>query len=245
MSSTQFSGAEHDAIIELLPWYANGTLEVDDHQRIAQHLPQCATCQQELEWLQVTQHSIADQPITIPPVTPGLNSVLERINAECVSQPATGTGPHSSSRYEGNNEHGRKLKAWLHKLSSNLTAPKWAAAAIACMLVVTVVIQGDIFVSSGVEDNPYQVLSAEESSQLLKLQISLDQPTTINDAQTLLKPTLIELDGPLQLTEQSSSNFVLSIPLSSLPQNNPVEAVNQLINRMQLLPEVDQTELIP
>lgn len=33
-----------DPIAELIPWYANGTLEAEERERVEVHLPQCASC---------------------------------------------------------------------------------------------------------------------------------------------------------------------------------------------------------
>lgn len=38
------AGAEHDLIAELLPWYANGTLNPSQHALVFKHLPCCAEC---------------------------------------------------------------------------------------------------------------------------------------------------------------------------------------------------------
>jgi anti-sigma factor RsiW len=35
---------------ELIPWYVNGTLSVDEARRVAAHLSQCESCRDELIW---------------------------------------------------------------------------------------------------------------------------------------------------------------------------------------------------
>jgi hypothetical protein len=39
---------DHRAVLELLPWYANGTLDVQEQARVKQHLATCRVCQQQL-----------------------------------------------------------------------------------------------------------------------------------------------------------------------------------------------------
>lgn len=40
----------HQAVQELLPWYAASQLAPEETQRVQQHLQTCAECRQELEW---------------------------------------------------------------------------------------------------------------------------------------------------------------------------------------------------
>jgi hypothetical protein len=40
----------HQAVQELLPWYAGGKLAPDEAQRVHEHLQGCAQCRQDLEW---------------------------------------------------------------------------------------------------------------------------------------------------------------------------------------------------
>lgn len=41
---------EHQAVQELLPWYASAQLSADETRRVHQHLQGCAQCRYELEW---------------------------------------------------------------------------------------------------------------------------------------------------------------------------------------------------
>ncbi|MYM67035.1 hypothetical protein GTP45_09365 [Pseudoduganella sp. FT55W] len=40
----------HQAVQELLPWYASSQLAADEARRVRQHLQECAQCRHELEW---------------------------------------------------------------------------------------------------------------------------------------------------------------------------------------------------
>ncbi|RZV39346.1 MAG: zf-HC2 domain-containing protein [Chromatiales bacterium] len=60
--------AEHDDITMLLPWYANGTLNEADRQRVDQHLATCGQCSDELSLCYEMQNAtLADGAIPIPP----------------------------------------------------------------------------------------------------------------------------------------------------------------------------------
>jgi len=43
---------------ELLPWYANGTLAPEEHERVERHLARCARCREELEVLRAMRREI-------------------------------------------------------------------------------------------------------------------------------------------------------------------------------------------
>lgn len=42
------NNAGHDFVVELLPWYANGTLNPVEQAQVDQHLPSCSECRQQL-----------------------------------------------------------------------------------------------------------------------------------------------------------------------------------------------------
>ena len=44
-------GGEHVAVDALLPFYVNGTLRGDEHDRVTQHLGACEHCRREVDWL--------------------------------------------------------------------------------------------------------------------------------------------------------------------------------------------------
>ncbi|MFQ5796870.1 MAG: zf-HC2 domain-containing protein [Candidatus Bipolaricaulia bacterium] len=67
-------GPGHREIVELLPWYANGTLTEQEHERVEAHLAGCEACRNELEILRGLQTAVTATSET-PSVSPDL---LER-----------------------------------------------------------------------------------------------------------------------------------------------------------------------
>lgn len=63
---------EHGTIDQLLPLYANGSLDAGMRHRIATHLETCAECREELKFLgdvrQVLRQSVAADRVPAPPV---------------------------------------------------------------------------------------------------------------------------------------------------------------------------------
>ncbi|HEY6251822.1 MAG TPA: zf-HC2 domain-containing protein [Candidatus Angelobacter sp.] len=50
----------HDQIIELLPWYANQTLEEDERQAVEAHLAGCSECAKEMENLSAMRKAVVE-----------------------------------------------------------------------------------------------------------------------------------------------------------------------------------------
>jgi anti-sigma factor RsiW len=55
---------EHHEVQSLLPWFASGTLEVAEADRVEAHLAHCARCEADLAW----QRRLRDAPVEIVPV---------------------------------------------------------------------------------------------------------------------------------------------------------------------------------
>ena len=73
----------HQAVQELLPWYATSQLAPEDGERVQQHLQTCAQCRQELQW----EHGVrAEATATAGELPEGVN--MERALARLL--PALG-----------------------------------------------------------------------------------------------------------------------------------------------------------
>lgn len=70
----------HEEIIELLPWYANRTLDEDERREVEAHLARCRECAKEVESLSTMQKAVVeteDRGPTLP--TFALNRALAKI----------------------------------------------------------------------------------------------------------------------------------------------------------------------
>ena len=62
------SDTAHNSMIELLPWYVNGTLSDDEHRAIEDHLGRCEECRESVEALSRVSHAIRnDSPAPLVP----------------------------------------------------------------------------------------------------------------------------------------------------------------------------------
>lgn len=71
----------HDKIMELLPWYANETLEEHERRTVAEHLQTCAACRRELEEFRIFSDAEAALSQSAPDLPEGmLERALTRID---------------------------------------------------------------------------------------------------------------------------------------------------------------------
>ena len=71
---------KHDEIIELLPWYANQTLDENERREVETHLITCPECAREVESLSTMQKAVVEtenQEPSLPPLA--LNRALAQI----------------------------------------------------------------------------------------------------------------------------------------------------------------------
>ena len=57
------SGDQHQEILELLPWYLNGTLEASERDQVETHLHSCSSCQREADELMSLQSVILEDAV--------------------------------------------------------------------------------------------------------------------------------------------------------------------------------------
>lgn len=72
-----------DEIIELLPWYANQTLDATAKTDVERHLDQCPACRRRLENLRALQGALVERPQEA--VLPHIETILDRL----APQPST------------------------------------------------------------------------------------------------------------------------------------------------------------
>ncbi len=70
----------HRAVDELLPWYANGTLEGEERARVERHLAECDVCRQEMAFLRDMGDAASEIVAATPAVPDALGKTLARID---------------------------------------------------------------------------------------------------------------------------------------------------------------------
>jgi len=63
-----FVRSGHRMVFDLLPWFVNGTLEQTERVLVEQHLPECAACRRELDWLQQLSSAYVQSELAVDSV---------------------------------------------------------------------------------------------------------------------------------------------------------------------------------
>ena len=187
----------HQAVDELLPWYANGTLEGEELALVERHLVECARCRQEAEALSQFQTAYIDSEIAADPAS-SLGKLHHRMN----------------------NPKARRRLRW--RIGSLLGLPllrpfaadhsqfrRWASWALVGELAVILVLAGMLF--AGGESQPlYRTLGAAESSQqeMGRLVVVFDPQATEAELRRIVHSSGARIvDGPTV-----GDAYVLEVP---------------------------------
>lgn len=75
-------GGGHEQVLELLPFHVNGSLDAVETARVEQHLRICAACREALAEERAFAAQFAAARSAVPDPAPGLDRLLQRIDAE-------------------------------------------------------------------------------------------------------------------------------------------------------------------
>ncbi|TFW31399.1 zf-HC2 domain-containing protein [Duganella callida] len=105
----------HQAVQELLPWYASGQLAPDETARVQEHLQGCAQCRRELDWERATRAQAAADPA----LPPGVD--MERALAQLL--PALGPSADDAAARPA------RVRWWRAAAANQPSWLRWAMAA--------------------------------------------------------------------------------------------------------------------
>lgn len=74
--------SDHDEVLLLLPWFANGTLMSDDLEKVKNHLKVCLTCRRELAGFESLSASLLRQPSLEISYKPSFERLMVRIQQQ-------------------------------------------------------------------------------------------------------------------------------------------------------------------
>ncbi|HEX4952722.1 MAG TPA: zf-HC2 domain-containing protein [Thermoanaerobaculia bacterium] len=111
MAPDEGGDREHGEVLELLPWYVNGSLEGRDRTRVETHLEGCPLCRAELAECRDLAAVVRNAPPPTPAPHPGsLGRLLARLDATETEPSLFGSG----RRRLGDRRQGRETlaRAW-------------------------------------------------------------------------------------------------------------------------------------
>jgi hypothetical protein len=109
-SNSPYSG--HEELSMLLPWYANGTLEGEELEKVRQHLGVCLTCRKELGGLEMLAKGFQQSPALGISPSPSFGRLMAQIQAQDKVQ-AQVQAPKVTAK--------RPSKSWLNRTTEWLS----------------------------------------------------------------------------------------------------------------------------
>lgn len=145
--------SEREEIELLLPWYATGRLELEDHRRVETYLATHPEMQRQLDMILDERHATIIQNEAIGRPAPG---GLDRLRQSI----ATESTPVDEAR--------AGLMRWLGEMSRLFTSPtpfavKWAGAAALALLVIQAAFIGSLVLEGEPTRPGYTTASGEEA----------------------------------------------------------------------------------
>lgn len=212
------SGGCPAEIVELLPWYLNGTLEAEEQQRVEAHAAGCGRCQREIrQWqaLQATAREMGDA-VQVS-ASEGFAALRRRIEREQEQVPSWG----------------ERLQAWLDGLFARRPVPALALAVVAAQLLLLVGLTAVLVDQRGEIRSLYQTLSGPSVSPTLapaRLTVAFQEQATeaeIRDLLQRMKGTIIE--GP-------SALGLYTIAVSG--EEDPEQRIERALQNLQRHPRI-------
>lgn len=182
----------HRAATDLLPWYANATLEAEEHAQVEQHLLECAACKRDVDEALALQTALrADD--TDPGMARGLERLRRRLHAER-PQPGRRQWP----------QLGAMAARWLN------LAP-WTQGALAAQWALIAVLAGVLIAQP--DRREYHTLAATEKAAgpSARLLVVFDGARPQRDVERLLQRLQARIvDGPGR-----AGDFTLQVPAAA------------------------------
>lgn len=120
--------SDHDDVLMLLPWYANGTLVGSDLDKVRNHLKVCLTCRRELASTEFLAAGLQREPVMEISYKPSFDRLMLQIRRDEQAKQAPAFKAARFSRFA-------RLADWL----SQWMAPKYLVPALATLTMAAVI----------------------------------------------------------------------------------------------------------
>jgi len=177
----QSDESDHSQVQDLLPWYANNTLQADEQQLVRAHLQTCTACQDDLQWQQKLK---AGEPAasTVPNVDRALARLLPKLDRQV-----------QAAKVNNTNNFMARLRTLF---TADGKAPaRWGMAVMASQTAVIVGLVAFMALPRQ-DDSSYRVLGSGERSSG-NIVVLFKPETTVKDIQRIMSINDARIiDGP-------------------------------------------------
>lgn len=217
---------EHDTVLALLPWQANGTLAGDQRPRVAAHLASCAWCRGELDLLE-RSFAIASRAPRVEAAT--IDAGWRRMTARLDQDEAR----RAEVERFGWRHAMQQALGWLRPTSG------WGLAGSAAAVAALVAMVAGYPLQKPAEDDArYRVLTSAPNSSAetaLQLRVKFKRET----APALLTQWLGEARTPTTLRRESASQYIVELPPPA-----DFQAMNRVFEQLSRRAEVEDVQIV-
>lgn len=217
----QTNNNDHEAIEKLLPWLVNGSLSVEESERVEVHLQHCEKCRSQLSQLQAINKQVAEEKSEWQPSSAHFSSILSEVERLEAVEP----GQEKIKQSKNNRRYGFFQSLW-----QTPTPVRWTLA-LESMALVALLTFWNVSPQSGLKSDVelYQTLSDSPqdspASNMSRIRLLL------NDAMTA-----VELN---QLLQHSGAQFrqgpsALGIYIIEVPQEKSKQSLEKLRNHQYI-----------
>lgn len=190
----------HQAVQELLPWFASGQLAPDEAQRVLEHLQTCAECRQDLEWERDMRAEAASAGDALPAgvdMERALARLMPALGPQEQSAPAPAAAPAPAPR----------PVSWWRSAAAN--QPSWLRWTVAAQWVAIIGL-GALLLRPDSDPAPYRVLGSAASSGA-NLVVMFQPNTSERDLRRVLQAQGARVvDGPTV-----TDAYLLTVPAAN------------------------------
>ncbi|BBB61588.1 hypothetical protein UNDKW_3315 [Undibacterium sp. KW1] len=195
----QSDESDHSQVQDLLPWYANNTLQADEQQLVRAHLQTCTACQNDLQWQQKLK---AGEPAasTVPNVDRALARLLPKLDRQVQAAKV-------------NNTNNFMARLWTLFTADGKAPARWGMAVMAAQTAVIVGLVAFMALPRQ-DDSSYRVLGSGERSSG-NIVVVFKPETTVKDIQRIMSINDARIiDGPTV-----TNAYLLNVDDSRLEQS--------------------------
>ena len=196
----------HQAVQELLPWYATSQLAPDETRRVHEHLQTCAQCRQDLAW----EHGVrAEAAADSLPEGVDMEGALARLMPALGPQERVMAPSAEHDEVAGTTPPGASLPWWRVSAANQ---PSWLRWAVAAQWVVIAGL-GAVLLRPAAEPDAYHVLGSGAAAAG-NLVVVFQPNTSERELRRILQAQNARVvDGPTV-----TDAYLLSVPAASRAQ---------------------------
>ncbi len=213
----QTNNNDHEAIEKLLPWLVNGSLSVEESERVEVHLQHCEKCRSQFSQLQTINKQVAEEKSEWQPSSAHFSSILSEVeHLEAVAPEQKKIKQSKSNRRSG----------FFQSLWQTPTPVRWTLAleSMALVALLTIwnispqsILQSDVELYQTLSDNPQD----SPASNMSRIRLLL------NDAMTAVELTQLLQQTDAQIRQGPSA---LGIYIVEVPEEKAKQSLKKLQN---------------